>query len=72
MPYIDTKHMLPRLSLPRNMLVLGGGISFILGFIGAFNFINVMSVGVMSRRLELATLESIGMGKKQLRSMLRF
>ena len=54
------------------MLVLGGGISFILGFIGAFNFINVMSVGVMSRRLELATLESIGMGKKQLRSMLRF
>lgn len=54
------------------MLVLGGGISFILGFIGAFNFINVMSVGVMSRRHELATLESIGMGKRQLRSMLRF
>lgn len=54
------------------MLILGGGISFILGFIGAFNFINVMSVGVMSRRHELATLESIGMGKKQLRSMLRF
>lgn len=54
------------------MLVLGGGISFILGFIGAFNFINVMSVGVMSRRHELAILESIGMSKKQLRSMLRF
>lgn len=54
------------------MLVLGGGISFILGFIGAFNFINVMSVGVMSRRHELATLESIGMSKKQMRSMLRF
>lgn len=44
----------------------------ILGFIGVFNFINVMSVGVMSRRHELATLESIGMSKKQLRSMLRF
>lgn len=54
------------------MLVLGGGISFILGFIGVFNFINVMSVGVMSRRRELATLESIGMSKKQLRTMLRF
>lgn len=54
------------------MLVLGGGISFILGFIGVFNFINVMSVGVMSRRRELATLESIGMSKRQLRSMLRF
>lgn len=54
------------------MLVLGGGISFILGFIGVFNFINVMSVGVMSRRHELAVLESIGMSKKQLRSMLRY
>lgn len=49
------------------MLVLDGGISFILGCIGAFNFINVMSVGIMSRRHELATLESIGMRKGQLR-----
>ena len=31
-----------------------------------------MSVGVMSRKHELAILESIGMSKKQLRSMLRF
>ncbi len=54
------------------MLVLGGGISFILGFIGVFNFINVMSVGVMSRKHELSALESIGMSKKQLRSMLRY
>lgn len=54
------------------MLVLGGGISFILGFIGIFNFINVMSVGIMSRRHEIATFESIGMSKKQLRSMLRY
>lgn len=54
------------------MFVLGGGISCILGFIGVFNFINVMSVGVMSRRHELATLESIGMSKKQMRSMLQF
>ena len=53
------------------MYVLGGGISAILGFIGIFNFINVMSVGVMTRKREFATLESIGMSKKQLRSMLR-
>lgn len=53
------------------MFVLGGGISLILGFIGVFNFINVMSVGVMVRKREFATLESIGMGKKQMRSMLR-
>ena len=62
MPYL-IPHELPLRLLGKSML---------LGFIGAFNFINVMSVGVMSRRHELATLESIGMGKRQLRSMLRF
>lgn len=54
------------------LLVLGSSISFVLGFIGIFNFINVMSVGIMSRRHEIAALESIGMSKKQLRSMLRY
>lgn len=54
------------------MLVLGGGIAFILGFIGIFNFINVMSVGIMSRKHELAALESIGMSTSQLRAMLRY
>lgn len=54
------------------MLVLGGGISFILGLIGILNFINVMSVGVMARKREFAILESVGMSKKQLRLMLRF
>jgi len=53
------------------MYVLGGGISAILGFIGIFNFINVMSVGVMARKREFATIESVGMSKKQIRSMLR-
>jgi putative ABC transport system permease protein len=53
------------------MYVLGGGISAILGFIGIFNFINVMSVGVMARKRELATLESVGMTKRQMRAMLR-
>jgi putative ABC transport system permease protein len=53
------------------LYVLGGGISAILGFIGIFNFINVMSVGVMARKREFATLESVGMSKRQMRSMLR-
>jgi len=53
------------------MAVFGGGISLILGLIGIFNFINVMSVGVLARKREFATLESIGMSKKQMRSMLR-
>lgn len=53
------------------MLVLGGGLSMILGFIGIFNFINVMSVGVVSRKREFGTLESIGMSRRQMKSMLR-
>lgn len=52
------------------MLVLGGGISLILGFIGIFNFINVISVGIMTRKHELTVLESIGMSKRQIKSML--
>ena len=46
------------------------GISFVLLFIGALNFVNVMITGVNSRRKELATLESIGMTKKQTVKML--
>ena len=53
------------------MFVLGGGVSAILALIGIFNFINVMSVGVMSRKREFAIFESVGMSKSQLRSMLR-
>lgn len=53
------------------MAVFGGGISLILGLIGIFNFVNVMSVAVLARKRELATLESIGMSKKQMRAMLR-
>ena len=53
------------------MVVLGGGVSLILGLIGIFNFINVMSVGIITRKQELATLESIGMSKAQLKSMLK-
>ncbi len=53
------------------MNILGGGISLILGLIGIFNFINVMSVGIMTRKREIAALESVGMSKKQMRSMLR-
>jgi putative ABC transport system permease protein len=54
------------------MLVLGGGLSMILGIIGIFNFINVMSVGVVSRKLEFAILESVGMSRRQMKSMLRY
>jgi len=51
------------------MLVLGGGLSGILALIAIFNFINVMSVGLLVRRREFAALESVGMSKKQLRAL---
>jgi len=54
------------------MFVLGVGISAILGTIGVFNFINVISVGLLVRKREFAALESVGMSRKQMRSMLRW
>ena len=52
------------------VLVLGGSISFVIALIGILNFVNVMSVSVVARKRELATLESIGMSHKQVRKML--
>jgi len=59
----DTKMML---------YILGGGIALVLGLIGVLNFVNVMSVGVIVRKREFATMESIGMTPKQIRSMLLY
>lgn len=52
------------------MNILGGGISLILILIGLLNFINVMLTGVNARRKELAIMESIGMTKRQMKTML--
>lgn len=52
------------------LYILGGGIALILALIGILNFVNVMSVGIMVRKQELATLESVGMSRKQIRRML--
>jgi len=54
------------------LYILGGGIAFVLGLIGVLNFINIMSVGVIVRKRELATLESVGMTRRQTRSTLLF
>ncbi|MCL2405291.1 MAG: ABC transporter permease [Defluviitaleaceae bacterium] len=54
------------------LFVMGIGLSAILGIIGIFNFINVIAVGLYVRKRELATLESIGMTKRQMRAMLRW
>ncbi len=52
------------------LLVLGGGIALVIALIGILNFVNVMSVSIMVRKRELATLESIGMSRKQIRKLL--
>jgi len=52
------------------LYTLGGGIALVLGLIGVLNFVNVMSVGVIVRKREFATMESIGMTPKQVRRML--
>lgn len=52
------------------LTVLGGSVSLVFAIIGILNFINVMAVGVLSRRRELAILECVGMECGQVRKML--
>lgn len=55
----------------QNMFILVGGIlSLIIGFIGIMNFINAELTSIMSRKRELAMLNSIGMTGKQMKRML--
>lgn len=52
------------------LLLVGGVLSFIIGLIGVLNFINVVITSIMTRRRELAMLQSIGMTGKQVKKML--
>ncbi len=54
------------------LYALGDGIALIIALIGILNFVNVMSVGIMVRRHELATLESVGMSRKQVKKLLTY
>lgn len=51
-------------------LTIGGLLSFIVGLVGVLNFINTILTGILTRKHELAMLQSIGMTGKQLKSML--
>ena len=53
------------------LYTLGGGIAFVLAFIGIINFANIMFTNIEARRHELSVMESIGMTKKQCRRMLQ-
>ena len=55
----------------RSMYIICGGVlSFIVGLVGVLNYLNVIVTGVLSRRRELAVLQSVGMTGRQLKSML--
>ena len=47
------------------LYTLGGGIAFVLAFIGIINFANIMFTNIEARRHELSVMESIGMTKKK-------
>jgi len=51
-------------------MICGGVLSFILALIGVLNFVNTMATSIMTRRRELAMLQSVGMTGAQLRRML--
>lgn len=50
--------------------LLGGVLCTIVGLVGILNFFNGIMTGILSRRRELAMLQSIGMTGKQLKKML--
>jgi putative ABC transport system permease protein len=54
------------------VVIIGGALSFIIGLIGILNFINAILTSILTRRKEFAMLQSIGMTRKQLRSMLMY
>jgi putative ABC transport system permease protein len=57
----------------RNTVVMiGGALSFIIGLIGVLNFINANLTSILTRRKEFAMMQSIGMTRRQLRSMLMY
>ena len=55
----------------RNTAVLiGGALAIIIGLIGILNFINAVLTSILTRRREFAVLQSIGMTRKQLKTVL--
>ena len=51
-------------------LLLGGALCAIVGVVGVLNFFNAILTGIITRKREMAVLQSIGMTGKQLKTML--
>lgn len=56
--------------IQKTVVSVGGTIAFIIGLIGVLNFANTILTSIFTRRRELATLQSVGMTRKQLVTML--
>ncbi|WP_251867177.1 ABC transporter permease [Enterococcus malodoratus] len=54
------------------MRMLGNTLALILALIGLLNFVNIITTSILARKQELATLESIGMTRKQTNKVLMF
>ena len=59
-------------SMTRGYLIIGGAIALVIGMIGILNFMNTMMTNVISRRMEIAMLQSIGLTDQQLKRMLLY
>ena len=56
--------------LQTTYLTLGGAMAFIFAMVGILNFINAVVTSIITRRRELAMLQSVGMTGKQMRGTL--
>lgn len=52
------------------IIIVGGSLAVVIGLIGVINFLNSIVTSIISRRRELAILQSVGMTGKQLKKML--
>lgn len=59
-------------TMSRSIAVIGGALSFIVGIVGVLNFINSMLTSVITRKREMAMLQSIGLTDRQLKWLLFF
>lgn len=51
-------------------ILVGGALALIIGLIGVLNFINAVLTSILTRRREFAMLQSVGMTRRQLVTML--
>lgn len=56
--------------IQKTAMLIGGALALIIGLIGVLNFVNAILTGILTRQKEFAMLQSIGMTRRQLVTML--